>query len=53
MCLNGTYPFLSATLVQQLPYYLFRETCFMDSSPQGAFSVLCAVFPFLLALCAL
>ena len=31
MCLNGTYPFLSATLVRQLPYYLFRETCFMDS----------------------
>ena len=34
MCLNGTYPFLSATLVRQLPYYLFRETCFMDSYPQ-------------------
>ena len=33
MCLNGTYPFLSATLVRQLPYYLFRETCFMDSYP--------------------
>lgn len=32
MCLNGTYPFLSATLVRQLPYYLFRETCFMDSA---------------------
>ena len=31
MCLNGTYPFLSATLVRQLLYYLFRETCFMDS----------------------
>ena len=30
MCLNGTYPFLSATLVRQLPYYLFRETYFMD-----------------------
>ena len=37
MCLNGTYPFLSATLVRQLPYYLFRETCFMDSYPQCAF----------------
>ena len=35
MCLNGTYPFLSATLVRQLPYYLFRETCFMDSYPRG------------------
>ena len=34
MCLNGTYPFLSATLVRQLPYYLFRETCFMDSYPR-------------------
>ena len=35
MCLNGTYPFLSATLVRQLPYYLFRETCFMDSYLPG------------------
>ena len=35
MCLNGTYPFLSATLVRQLPYYLFRETCFMDSYPRA------------------
>lgn len=37
MCLNGTYPFLSAPLVRQLPYYLFRETCFMDSYPQPGF----------------
>ena len=36
MCLNGTYPFLSATLVRQLPYDLFRETCFMDSYPRPA-----------------
>ena len=36
MCLNGTYPFLSATLVRQLLYYLFRETCFMDSYPRPA-----------------
>ncbi len=35
MCLNGTSPFLSATLVRQLPYYLFRETCFMDSYLPG------------------
>ena len=35
MCRNGTYPFLSATLVRQLPYYLFRETCFMDSYLAG------------------
>ena len=35
MCLNGTYPFWSETLVRQLPYYLFRETCFMDSYPWG------------------
>lgn len=40
MCLNGTYPFLSATLVRQLPYYLFRETCFMDSYPRGLLFVI-------------
>ena len=34
MCLNGTYLFLSATRVRQLPYYLFHETCFMDSYPR-------------------
>ena len=39
MCLNGTYPFLSATLIQQLPYYLFRETCFMDSYPRVGFLI--------------
>ena len=37
MCLNGTYPFLSVTLVRKLPYYLFRETCFMDSYPLSTF----------------
>ena len=42
ICLNGTYPFLSATLVRQLPYYLFRETCFMDSYPPVVY---CTVSP--------
>ena len=37
MCLNGTYPFLSATLVWQLPYYLFCETCFMNSCASSVF----------------
>ena len=37
MCPNGTYPFLSATLVRQLPYYLFLETCFMENPRHAVF----------------
>ena len=37
VCVPTAIPLLSATLVRQLPYYLFRETCFMDSCLRGAF----------------
>ena len=40
VCTITAHTPLSATLVWQLSHYLFRETCFMNSYPRGAF--LCA-----------